>query len=440
MMKRFVSFLGIFLIVGTVLFAGGGTQDSRGKTVLRVAHFYDPAGGESMAVNQAWLNKIKAAFERDNPNAVVEWELLKWDEIDVKIISDYRAGITTHDVTMSSPQLFPLHAEVGTFEDLSPYVKRDWSASQIAELSWAATWKDSFVNNKQVGLPMGNHARVLIWNKEHFRTAGLDPERPPRTTDELVEYARRLNRPNEGIYGFGTPLGPSRATIELSFLTFMWGLNAETIDPRTKAAVFADTGGVRVAELIWDLVNTHKAVHPDSITNTFDLGDYFANGKISMAIGWGSYYTDKIERNGWARGIFPPRADARLTNVGVAQNPTATQQGFTNCWAISMYQKSKNKELAWKFIDALYKSDMSEYADAGLPIKQADWRKPEYQTEYFQTFYKAIELGKPVPQTPYYGDLADTIAAALQRCLSASRADIPRIMREAQQEYNSRAR
>ena len=439
-MKRFVLVLIVLLVSGAVLFAAGGGQQAGGKTAVRVAHFYDPAAGGGSALSLDWLNKVKAAFERQNPNAVIEWEFQQWDEIDVKIISDYRAGITAHDVTFSSPQLFPLHAEVGTFADISPFVKRDWSASQVADLSWASTWQQTFLNGKQVGLPLGNHARVFIWNKEHFRAAGLDPNRPPRNMDEVIEFAKKLNNPAAGVYGLGIPLGPSRATIELSFSIFMWGFGGESIDPVTKAAVFADANGVRVAELIWDLVNTHKVVPPDAVTNTFDLADYFENGKTSMTFGWGSYHTDRLDRIGWAKGLLPPKADAQLFNVGVTQNPTATQNGFTNCWAISIYEKSKNKELAWKFIQEIFKSDMTEYADAGLPIQQAEWRKPEYQTEYFQVFKKAIELGKPMPQTPYYGDLADTIAAALQRCLSAPRSDVPRIFREAQQEYNSRAR
>lgn len=35
---------------------------------------------------------------------------------------------------------------------------------------------------------------ALHWNRRAFREAGLDPERPPRTIDELHEYSRRLIR------------------------------------------------------------------------------------------------------------------------------------------------------------------------------------------------------------------------------------------------------
>jgi multiple sugar transport system substrate-binding protein len=434
------------LVLGvSLVFAGGGGQQAGGKTVIHVAHFYDPASGESAAASLAWLNTVKAAFERENQNAVVEWEMQKWDEIDVKLMSDFRSNITAHDVSFTSPQLFPLHAEVGDLEDLNPFIKRDWSAAQISELSWASTYQQGLQNGKQIAIPLGSHARVFIWNKDHFRAAGLDPNKPPRNLDEVIEYAKKLtiDKDGDGIidqYGFGMILGPNRGTIENTFSPFMWGLGGDSINPTTKAAVFADANGVKVAELIWDMVNTYKVVPPDAITNTYDTGDYFMAEKISMSVAWGAYYTDRLERAGWATGLLPPRQNAQLTKIGVAQYPTATGNDFTNSWAISIYQKSKNKELAWKFIDTLFKSNLNEYPDAGLPIKQSEWEKPEYQTEYFKVFNEAIRIGKPMPQTPYFGDLADTISAALQRCLSAPKSDIPRILQEAQQEYNSKAR
>ncbi|MDR2304685.1 MAG: extracellular solute-binding protein [Treponema sp.] len=445
-MKRF-TLLVSFLLIACISFsfAAGGSQQAGRKTVLRVAHFYDPASGEAAAVSLAWLNTVKAEFERQNPNAVVEWEVQKWDEIDVKLLSDFRSNITDHDVSLTSPQLFPLHAEVGDLEDMAPFIKRDWSAAQIAELSWASTYQQGFQNGKQIGLPLGSHARVFIWNKDHFRAAGLDPEKPPRTLDEVIEYGKKLtiDKDGDGVidqYGFGMNLGPDRGTIENTFSPFMWGFGGDSINPTTKAAVFADANGVKVTETIWDMVNTHKIVPPDAVTNTFDIGDYFMGEKTSMSIAWGSYHTVRLEQAGWARGLLPPQVNGQAIKVGIAQYPTATGNDFTNSWAISIYQKSKNKELAWKFIDTLFKSNLNEYPDAGLPIKQSEWQKPEYQTPYFKVFNEAIRIGKPMPQTPYYGDLADTLAAALQRCLSAPKSDISRILQEAQQEYNSKAR
>jgi multiple sugar transport system substrate-binding protein len=45
---------------------------------------------------------------------------------------------------------------------------------------------------KLVCLPWGTDAYALFWNKDMFEAAGLDPEKPPSTMEELVEFADKL--------------------------------------------------------------------------------------------------------------------------------------------------------------------------------------------------------------------------------------------------------
>jgi multiple sugar transport system substrate-binding protein len=46
-------------------------------------------------------------------------------------------------------------------------------------------------------LPWGCDVDVLYWNKDLFEAVGLDPERPPQTMEELVEYAGKLTLHNQ---------------------------------------------------------------------------------------------------------------------------------------------------------------------------------------------------------------------------------------------------
>lgn len=46
-------------------------------------------------------------------------------------------------------------------------------------------------------LPWGTDTYALFWNKDLFEEAGLDPERPPETMEELAEYARKLTKFDE---------------------------------------------------------------------------------------------------------------------------------------------------------------------------------------------------------------------------------------------------
>ena len=44
------------------------------------------------------------------------------------------------------------------------------------------------------GLPWDTDTRPLYWNKDVFRDAGLDPEVPPKTWDELIAYTQKITR------------------------------------------------------------------------------------------------------------------------------------------------------------------------------------------------------------------------------------------------------
>lgn len=50
-------------------------------------------------------------------------------------------------------------------------------------------------------LPISNVVMGLLYRKDLFYEAGLDPDRPPRDWDELLEFARRLTDPDKRQYG-----------------------------------------------------------------------------------------------------------------------------------------------------------------------------------------------------------------------------------------------
>lgn len=433
----------VFLLISIPAFSAG-TKES-GKTTLRVAHFYDSME-EGEMTGYKWFNLVKQGFEAENPDIKIEFEQFQWDEIDIKMMSDFRSGITSHDVTLSTPQLLPQHAEVGTFEDLQPYLDANWTREQIEELSWASTYQQGNQGGKQIGIPLGSHARIALYNKEMFIAANLDPERPPRNLDELIDFAKKLTIDKDGDgsidqWGLGVALGPDRATIEVTYAPLVWGFGGELYDKVNKRATFAEDAGVKAATLLWDMVNTHKIVNPAALVNTYNRSVYDAviEEKVAIAFGWGSYWVNALEDNGFVHGILPPTIDGSMTKIGIFPYPTTGGSGFTNSWDVSMYSKSQNKDAAWKFIDYLLnKADLTTYTDAGLPIRQSEWQKPEYRTPYFETYYDAIASGRPMPESAQFGELADLVSATLQRCMTANRNDIPNILMDAQNNFNSK--
>lgn len=55
-----------------------------------------------------------------------------------------------------------------------------------------ATMEQCQYQGSQYCFPWGTDTYALFWNKDLFEEAGLDPEQPPQTLEELVEYAQKL--------------------------------------------------------------------------------------------------------------------------------------------------------------------------------------------------------------------------------------------------------
>ncbi len=57
---------------------------------------------------------------------------------------------------------------------------------------------NNLFEGKLWSFPFNKSVPVLYYNKDMFRESGLDPERPPRTVEELFDYARKLTRDDDG--------------------------------------------------------------------------------------------------------------------------------------------------------------------------------------------------------------------------------------------------
>jgi multiple sugar transport system substrate-binding protein len=105
-----------------------------------------------------------------------------------------------------------------------------WIASEgIAKDDfYAAAWAQCETSRGvTLCLPWTSDVYALYWNKELFRAAGLDPERPPQTMDELVELAAKLTvRDGEGNLtqvGFVPDLTRSHSELYARMLDGAWG-------------------------------------------------------------------------------------------------------------------------------------------------------------------------------------------------------------------------
>jgi ABC-type glycerol-3-phosphate transport system substrate-binding protein len=80
----------------------------------------------------------------------------------------------------------------GTYTALDDLIKAKKLDFSIYFEPW--TTKAMSVDGKIYGIPCTDWVEVLIYNKDMFRAAGLDPEKPPRTIAEFTEAQRKLTK------------------------------------------------------------------------------------------------------------------------------------------------------------------------------------------------------------------------------------------------------
>jgi multiple sugar transport system permease protein len=93
-------------------------------------------------------------------------------------------------------------ASRGAFLSLDDYLKRDTDKDPLCpspDQYYPSTWAEATYGGKVFAIPTGADNRILYWNKKVFRSkakeltaAGLDPNRPPQTWNEVLAYSKVL--------------------------------------------------------------------------------------------------------------------------------------------------------------------------------------------------------------------------------------------------------
>ena len=276
---------------------------------------------------------------------------------------------------------------------------------------------------KNYGVPQGTDGRVLYYNKDLFKKAGLSPEWAPTSWDEILTAARALKK-LDGVtpiqLNAGTAMG--EATTMQGILPLLVG----TGEPVWKDGKWiGNTQGMR------DVLNLYKTIYVDE-----KLGDdvlqqeaagrdtsfsEFAAGNIGI-IAEGDYFWRSVINP--AEGVGTAPMKDRDTAVGYVKIPAkAAGSGVDGRSFVSMSggagrvlnPNTKNAELAWKLLEFMNSPEAFEARAAGtLSISpRDDVNKALLAKDPMLTFVNAEVL----PITSYRPGLAEytAVSTALQQ-------------------------
>ena len=142
--------------------------------------------------------------------------------------------------------------------------------------------ENSQTGGKTWGIPFQRSTIVLYYNKEMFKEAGLDPNRPPANWKEKVEYAQKLTKRDAS--GKVTQWGVQIPSSGFPYWLFqaLAIQNGANLMNAAGTETYYDKPEVIEALQYWvDLVKKHK-VHPEGIVEWGTTPKDFFEKKIAM--------------------------------------------------------------------------------------------------------------------------------------------------------------
>ena len=195
-----------------------------------------------------------------------------------------------------------------------------------AEQFWPGALKSVTLNDKYWGIPTNNETMAFIWNKATFELAGLDPESPPATWEDVVTYSKAI-KDATGKAGYGLVARVNAGNTPFRFMPMLWAYGSGALDEAEESPTFQkvminNEGGVAALQLTYDMYVRDKSVPASALTNTqTENGDLFIAGEVAMVISHPSEYAAMRDKAANATGADKEFADQVVANMAYGLIP-----------------------------------------------------------------------------------------------------------------------
>ncbi|KAB1146715.1 sugar ABC transporter substrate-binding protein [Streptomyces luteolifulvus] len=305
---------------------GGGSTDASGKVEGDVTF----QTWNLRANFKPYFEGVIAEFEKQYPGTRVKWIDQPAEGYADKISAD-AAGGTLPDVVNVSPDLVAPLAQAGLALDLDKaavkyrkeYLEGAWAGHRIPGMTgtYAFPW---YLNTGP-----------LFYNKSLFEEAGLDPDQPPRTYDELFADALRMAKESDG----------EVATLaNVPTIEDFGRYGVPLMNKEGTAFTFNDPKGVELLTKYKELYDA-KALDPQALTATPE-----SSGK--------KFLTEAVAMNPGSAldlGNFKKQAPNLYRDIGITDQITST--GHVNMYVMGVMVNARTKRTPAAVAFAHYVTD-----------------------------------------------------------------------------------
>lgn len=326
------------------------------------------------------LNDLIARFEQEHPGITIRAQYVPTGDALIQKLVTAVQSKTAPDISWIHANFMQDLIEGDAIYDLNHFIHGSDSlpAADLADIYPAlieqAKWRSVLYS-----LPMEATALGLLCNRELFRNAGLDPDRPPKDWNELRAFAKKLTIDRNGDgkndqVGFFVPIfpysGPFGDWMVWQWYPFLFQAGGNIITLDQSRVTFDGPEGI-AALTLW------RSIYDDLNLSGFTI-DYevaFASRTLAMTLDgpWNIPRWKKMKQLDWMVAPLPAGPGRRATVAGGEY--------------LSIFKQSAHPAEAWSFIKWMLRPDIQAFwsiRSGYLPVRHAVLHVKEY-TEYLQT-------------------------------------------------------
>lgn len=408
--------------------AGDGGSADEEQVTLSVVSLIP---GSEQAAFDAFEERV-AQFEEVYPNIDVEGVEYEWR---ATTFAAQLAGGTLPDVYEIPLTDAKTLIENGQLADIdAQFAQLDYAGEFNEQLLAAGQGEDGHV----YAIPAKSiYGVALHYNRDLFEQAGLDPDDPPTTWEEVAEYAAQIKAAT-GVAGYATMATNNTGGWQMTAATYARGGRVQEANEDGTYTATLDNPATRAhLEFLHQLRWTDDAILADTTLDWGTINQAFAAGQLAMYTSGSDVLNSLMETNGLDPAVYG------LTAIPLEGDDAGVLVGGTLA-AVNVKADEATKDAAVKWIDFWYLSTLRDQeqavADAqvrneggqgvGTPVlpifsreqyeQELEWKADyvnvplDQMTGYTDVMFDQPVVGEPSRQTqPFYGLLDSAVQAVL---------------------------
>jgi ABC-type glycerol-3-phosphate transport system substrate-binding protein len=390
-MRRTATWLTLALLATIVGGCGGGGE--RGQATLTVWQTYND---EESPV----FKEIVAQFEAAHPGVTVDVVRLPFAGAEPKIMTALTTK-TEPDIARVDVSFLAKLAHKNALLALDERVPAEFLGDIVPVALASCRYRGQLW-----GLPDQTNGLCLFYNKEMFRQAGLDPNVPPKTWEELIACGKKLTKRDEGVFGLGL------SNSLWWSLPFFYSYGAQLLSEDGTHCLLNSPEGVAAFQLKVDMYKKYGIEGGAWMAGgiVHDLG--FQNGRYAMILN-GPWALESLKQAGIDFGVAPIPAGPAGSHTNVGGND------------LVVFRSSKHPDLAAEFLMYVASEDVQRMwaqrlGQIPVNVKASDVVNPE-ETPELAVFVEVMKTAIPRPQTPYYPEIENLMNPEMQAALDSTK-------------------